>query len=605
MKWLRSNRTAWFLAIALAAYAWVVSEVAWWHKCPTWDEPSHVTAGYAYLRMGDFRLYAVNPPLAKEIAAIPLLFLKLNPPDPKSPFWVEGKDALLARQFLYEQGNDADRIFRWVRIWMGFFGAVALIVLFAWVRRYVSSAVALLSVALLALNPSFLALLPLATTDTMFVLATLLLAWSLTAHLSNPCLRRAGTAGLAWGLCLAIKHTALIFAPIVLGILFLASRHLAARQYGAAVRESLQSAALATVVAFTLVWATYGFGTSPAVQSADDSAKLAALVDKFLPLGSAKLRAETAQRIGRVEVPARPYLVSALDMLGLRPALTASDSGYTRTKYLCGKRHRDGFRQFTLFAMVAKNPIPFLAAALVGVFWLRTLPQPTRLVSLSLLLVLFGVGTLKRDFAFRYFNFPMLPFLAIVGANGLYELARRRSRVLKAVIPAVLLWGGLETWLAFPHLLAYFSPLVGGPEKGVACLLDSNSDWGQDLPLLAKWQRQTGIGPLKLAYNGTVPPDHYGLRCILLPGVDASTFDERPDPEKLQKLIERTGPDTGTYAISTTCLYNIQGFYPGADYSWLLKYEPIAILGHTIRIYRVAEVPPRVGCNGEGRSGIP
>jgi hypothetical protein len=42
-------------------------------KSPTWDEPAHLFAGYSYLKWGDFRANPEHPPLAKLLAALPLL----------------------------------------------------------------------------------------------------------------------------------------------------------------------------------------------------------------------------------------------------------------------------------------------------------------------------------------------------------------------------------------------------------------------------------------------------------------------------------------------------------------------------------------------------
>ncbi len=42
----------------------------------------------------------------------------------------------------------------------------------------------------------------------------------------------------------------------------------------------------------------------------------------------------------------------------------------------------------------------------------------------------------------------------------------------------------------YPHELAYFNELAGGPRNGHLHLLHSNLDWGQDLLRAAEWERQ-------------------------------------------------------------------------------------------------------------------
>jgi len=44
----------------------------------TSDEPPHIVAGYSYLKFHDMRLNPEHPPLAKSLAAFPLLFFKFK-----------------------------------------------------------------------------------------------------------------------------------------------------------------------------------------------------------------------------------------------------------------------------------------------------------------------------------------------------------------------------------------------------------------------------------------------------------------------------------------------------------------------------------------------
>ena len=46
----------------------------------------------------------------------------------------------------------------------------------------------------------------------------------------------------------------------------------------------------------------------------------------------------------------------------------------------------------------------------------------------------------------------------------------------------------------YPHYLAYFNPLAGGPGNGYKHLVDSSLDWGQDLPGLKRWVEATRSG---------------------------------------------------------------------------------------------------------------
>ena len=58
---------------------------------------------------------------------------------------------------------------------------------------------------------------------------------------------------------------------------------------------------------------------------------------------------------------------------------------------------------------------------------------------------------------------------------------------------------------AWPHYLAYFNLASGGPAQGYRWLVDSNLDWGQDLPGLRRYlDEHTEPGrPHYLSYFGS------------------------------------------------------------------------------------------------------
>ena len=67
----------------------------------TSDESAHIMAGYSYLTRRDFRLNPEHPPLIKEMAAVPLLFLNLRFPEGKD--WDQGDQWNTGQRFIHEQ----------------------------------------------------------------------------------------------------------------------------------------------------------------------------------------------------------------------------------------------------------------------------------------------------------------------------------------------------------------------------------------------------------------------------------------------------------------------------------------------------------------------
>src|SRR5262249_46906437 len=100
-------------AIVVLLFAfWLQMLLAATKLSATSDEVAHLPAGYSYWTTRDFRLNPEHPPLAKLLAALPLLVMK-----PKLhtewPEWQGAKQYIFGYGFLYT--NDADRLLFWGR----------------------------------------------------------------------------------------------------------------------------------------------------------------------------------------------------------------------------------------------------------------------------------------------------------------------------------------------------------------------------------------------------------------------------------------------------------------------------------------------------------
>src|SRR5207237_10204804 len=99
-------------ALLLLAF-WLQMFLALPKLSATSDEVAHLPAGYTYWTTRDFRLNPEHPPLAKLLAALPLL--ALHPRfDTSDQSWKNAIEDAFAFKFLY--GNDADRLLFWSRI---------------------------------------------------------------------------------------------------------------------------------------------------------------------------------------------------------------------------------------------------------------------------------------------------------------------------------------------------------------------------------------------------------------------------------------------------------------------------------------------------------
>ena len=120
----------------------------------------------------------------------------------------------------------------------------------------------------------------------------------------------------------------------------------------------------------------------------------------------------------------------------------------------------------------------------------------------------------------------------------------------------------------YPNFLTYFTPVLGGTPAAARWLVDSNLDWGQDLPALKQALDRRGIQEVRLGYFGAGRPSHWGIR-----GLPAG------------------GREPGWYAISRSFLSGM--WPPGDPYAWLRAREPVELVGGSIALFRVddAAVP--------------
>ena len=116
--------------------------------------------------------------------------------------------------------------------------------------------------------------------------------------------------------------------------------------------------------------------------------------------------------------------------------------------------------------------------------------------------------------------------------------------------------------------------------------MDSNLDWGQDLPALAAVMDEKGIETVNLAYFGKAVPEKYGVRYQPLPG-----YLRFMDGIELNAYNPYT-PEPGWYAISATSL-RLGLTLPGSEdlYAYFRGREPDGRAGYSIYLYHVQDEP--------------
>jgi hypothetical protein len=477
----------------------LVSATALPRQSVTVDEFAHLPAGLHYWRTGDFGLYGENPPLVKLWAALPLLALPLAAETDPGRFtggwrpWLHGADFMRRNQ---------DRYLRAFALGRGMVLLLALalgLLLHRAARCRYGPWGGAVALALYALCPLFLAHGHLATVDAGFALLFLPAVLALVGWLERPTLPRAMTAGAALALALLAKFSALILLPFCLAAPLL-QRYLfrsvpsLPRSLG---RWLLHLAAMAAVT-LLLVGLPYRWrGAS-------------------LPLGGHLF---TSTRLAGIAegLPSLPSLLPAVWLEGLDRQLADMETGEF-PNYLSGRWYRGADPRYFAVALLVKMPIPALLALLLTlVSGLIPSPRgrafsPREAILLAVALLFLGSASLgsSLQIGLRYL-LPVLPLLYLL-AGRLGRLLEQPSRDRRGLAALLFLWLAFSVLTAWPDHLSYFNEAAGGPSGGHRHLLDSNLDWGQDLPALARWMEAEGVAEVELAYFGHVDPGLYGVR---------------------------------------------------------------------------------------------
>jgi hypothetical protein len=134
-------------------------------------------------------------------------------------------------------------------------------------------------------------------------------------------------------------------------------------------------------------------------------------------------------------------------------------------------------------------------------------------------LVYFGIAlTWDLNIGFRH-ALPIYPVFYIL-SGALAFVWTQRGVIAHTVIVLLLAWHVSGPVMIYPHYLAYFSPVAGGPRQGYKHLVDSSLDWGMDLPSLKKWldiHNPSGSTPFYFAYFGVGNPEYYQIKSFRLP----------------------------------------------------------------------------------------
>jgi len=575
-------------------------------KSPTMDEQYHIARGYAYLRTGDLRLSREHPPLINTISALPLLIIRPQLPV-EHPSWESADWPAFSDELLWhatdtdDQPIETQKIVNWARVPIVLLGLLLGIGVFAWASELHGPSAGLLALALYVFSPNILAHTRLATNDLGLTCFMFLALYTFWRFVTGPTMAGAIVAGVALGLALVAKFSAVILLPILTLLFVVYAWHKSAIPRSTtepdlrplSANQATTSGMLATaelslptsvrpasppwwrtvrwkwvlylavlaIAGLVVVWSIYGLECGPLSE-------------------------------GGMTLPMPSY------WRGLQAIFERTQRGHSA--FLMGQYSTSGWWYYFPVAFFIKTPPSMLL--LVALTLALTIYRQSWRVEMWLLLpvAMYFIALVSSPLNIGYRHLlPILPLL-FVYVSGLAsdsaqfsipssKLGNRLTQFivrngLGVIVVALVGWQAHTALSIYPHYLAYFNQIVGGPENGWRYLVDSNIDWGQDLPGLRAYVEARGLERVYLSWFGNALPERYGMDYVPLPSWPL--FAE----ERWHRVYHPQRPAPGVYAISAT---HLQGVYLSDPdtYAWFREREPTAKIGYSIFIYDV----PRVG----------
>jgi len=386
-------------------------------------------------------------------------------------------------------------------------------------------------------------------------------------------------AGLALGLALLSKFSGVLLFPLFVllyGVAWWQQRGRPADGSAAIKRLSLGHllGALLVVSAVSVLMIALAYAPETRSQIARDTSLSTPPVlggAQVTPAGKALYQAGQY-----VNLPVTAWL------RGLEYQERHSEGGHPA--YLLGKTSDHGWWYYFPIVLAVKTPTAVLLLVVLCVLvtapllfrWsplgllreLRRLPLEWFVLFVPMSAYFLASMASKINIGVRHI-LPVYPFLFIlVAAIVLRARWGWPRRVLSFVLCVVALLEVGESAMVYPHYLAFFNSVSGGPGNGSWYLVDSNLDWGQDLRRLRDWRQAHGNPPLCLAYFGSADRAYYGLPAKELP----PTWDT--ESRSYQDCIA---------AVSVTFLKDV--YVKPGYFQWLREMQPLGRVGYSIYLY--------------------
>ena len=552
----------------------------------TFDEGNHIYSGYAYWNHADFGFNPEHPPLAKLVAARPLLPLDLTAIElpPGSDFKTGSFQA--GRAMLFD--NNADTLLFRARMSIAIFAVALISLVYFSAGRMFGPAAAVMALVLVAFEPNVVANGAIVGTDTALACCFFGAVYAFYRYTGEPSIPRLLLCGLAAGLMLSVKHSGLLIAPVLCLLAAVELFQPAVPSSSSRWRRLLRLASALVVigvVAWIVLWACYGFRSAARPEGLAMTPTLSEFSAVFGPA------AAVPTAIAESGIVPEAYVFGLIDVVL---------ASIGRPMFLLGEVYPHGRWFYFPTAFLIKSTLGFLFLVALVPFAGLIRDRARRRAALFLLLpagfYLMMSMSSNLNIGYRH-ALPVLPFAIVLAAAGAERFASRGKFAAVCVSVAVLLHVG-SSLFAFPNYLAYSNEAWGGPLETHRHLTDSSVDWGQDVKRAGEYHAEHGVTECwsALTIATFIDLDYYGLRC-------------KPLPSFMDTLVPPTEPRAtpvvlrGPILVGSTELSGVH-WGPGElnPYKPFQETPPAAVIGGSILIFEGTFESPRLA--GESRAAI-
>jgi tetratricopeptide (TPR) repeat protein len=548
---------------------------------PTMDEPVHLLGGYSYLKWGDFRVNPEHPPFSKIWAALPLLWLDIKDPRTDGRDWdliISDENGVhtpeVAHQMFFVR-NDAATLFGWAKLQMVLLGLFLAAFVFRWSNELFGFKAAVISGFLYCFDPNIIGHSTVIHSDLPFAVFFFLSTYFFWRALKQFTWPDSSLACLCFGMAAITKHSFIAIFPVwlILGLV-----HIVRKKPSSSVDQSADSGmrakllaligclVFAVIASYLSVWAAYGF-------------RFNAVPLPGHPLAINQVQSSHGALVDTVKsIILENHLLPEAFVAGYLYNLKVWD----RTAYLLGQISEEGFWSYFPIAFATKTPLPTLLLLIAAVgMWISKHRRLTDDYALIIpILVYFCLAILSRfNIGVRHL-LPIYPFLFVLLGGVAVQLDRDGSRAKRIGLTLLAFWYLGSSLSIYPHYLAYFNELAGGPTNGHRVLLDSNLDWGQDLKGVKKWMDSNKVEKIQLIYFGVADSEYYGIDDFYSPRnvehISSPTIQSIELPEYM--------------AVSANFLYGGQLYLPKELIEVLKPYrlkQPVAKIGYSILVFKL------------------